>query len=136
LHNADSLIEYWTGDFSDKKFSPLIFSHVFNPNADAKERDEKFAEVVKDHLPAALAVVERRLPSDSKFLLGDKISVYDIRLGYLMTIMYQDKEDDKLAVMKAGVKEQVANLPKTKAFVENYMAELKGYLEKRPKCTI
>ena len=79
LYNADSLVEYWVGDHAPK-FQPIIFSHVFNPNADAAERDAKFTEYLK-LVPDALAVMERRLPADSKFLLGDKPSIYDIQLG-------------------------------------------------------
>ena len=40
--NADSLVAYWSEDFVGKKFGPLIFKYVFNPNADAAERDAEW----------------------------------------------------------------------------------------------
>ena len=57
--NADSLFAYWREDFIDKKFAPLIFKYVFNPNADAAERDAEFEKIIAE-VPDVLAKMEAR----------------------------------------------------------------------------
>ena len=44
--NADSLVAFWGEDFIGKNISPLFFKYVFNPNADAAERDAEFEKVL------------------------------------------------------------------------------------------
>ena len=75
---------------------------------------------------------------DTKFLLGDKPSAFDIQIGTYITANYQEKDDDKLLVWKNGFKALLENgsYPKTRAFVDNYRALLADYLAARPKCTI
>ena len=134
--NADSLVAFWSDDFVGKKFSPLIFKYVFNPNADAAERDAEFEKVLVD-VPDVLAKMEARFAKvDTKFLLGDKPSSFDIQLGVSFSSMYQEKDDDKMLVWKNGFKALLENgsYPKTKAFSDNYRALLTDYLAARPKC--
>jgi hypothetical protein len=75
---------------------------------------------------------------NTKFLLGDKPSHYDILIGSSMTYFYQDNGDDcKMLLLKNGVKALLENgsYPKTKAFSDNYRAYIADYLAARPKRT-
>jgi len=75
--NADSLVAYWSDDFIAKK-APLLFKYIFNPAADVAERDAEFAKVVEE-MPAVFDKMEPRFAKvDTKFLLGDKPSHFDI----------------------------------------------------------
>ena len=136
--NADSLVAYWSEDFVGKK-GPLIFKYVFNPAADAVERDAEFTKV-NEEMPAVFAKMEAKFAKvDTKFLLGDKPSHFDICLGVSMCSMYQENgDDDKLKVWKTGYRTLIENgsYPKMNAFSQNYRALIADYLAARPKCTI
>ena len=136
--NADSLVAYFSDDFVEKKFSPLIFKYVFNPTADAAERDAEFTKILAD-VPDVLAKMEARFAKvETKFLLGDKPSQFDIQLGVSVSSIYQEKDDDKMLVWKNGFKALLENgsYPKLNAFSQNYRALIADYLAARPKCTI
>jgi hypothetical protein len=45
--------------------------------------------------------MERRVPADG-FLLGAKMSTYDIKIGVFFAMLNQKKEEDKLADFKAA----------------------------------
>ena len=92
-----------------------------------------------DELPAVLAKMEAKFAKvETKFLLGDKPSEFDIIIGTSFSGLYQEKDDDKMLVWKNGAKALLENgsYPKLNAFSQNYRALLADYLAARPKCTI
>jgi glutathione S-transferase len=86
-------------------------------------------------MPAYLAHMERRLPADG-FLLGEKMSVYDLRIAAFYTLIHQAKEEDKLTAFKEGSKAVLngGSYPKTVAYVGRLLnGGLKEYLAARPQ---
>ena len=132
--NADSLVAYWTDDFIGKNLPPTFFqTYVFPPNASTAERDAEYEKVLAK-VPDALAKMEARFAKvDTKFLLGDKPSSFDIVIGASFSSHWQIADDDKMTVFKNGFQAILGNgsYPKTKAFSDNYKALLTDYLAAR-----
>ena len=80
LYNAECTLNVHTEDFAGKHVTPGIFKP-------AAEQAEFFGKCITEHLPKYLDHIERRIPAEG-FLLGAKISVYDIQLCVFYASMY------------------------------------------------
>jgi len=95
LYHAECTLNVHVEDFAMKYVSPGMFKP-------AAEQAEFFAACLKDHMPKYLDIMENRAPVHG-FLLGSKISMYDIQLCVFYANMYQKKENDTMLDFKAAV---------------------------------
>ena len=77
--------------------------------------------------------MERRVPEEG-FLLGPKVSTYDLNILVFYAMIHQAKEDDKMLPFKEGVKAALAGKPRTLAYINRFLnGDLKEYLANRPQ---
>ena len=96
VYRADCLKEFFLGDFVDKDIMPMFFKSFDDDEAKKAAWDE----VITNKVGKALDVFEKYAPEEGKLLLGDKVSMLDIQLGTFFALMYQAKEEDKIAYAK------------------------------------
>ena len=99
VYNANCIVALWLEDF--------IFKYVtkahFGPDS---EKAKAFEDILKVHLPRVLEHFNRKMP-DTKFLLGDRISLQDIKLGGSLGAMAVEIEDDPMKDFKSAFRAQV-----------------------------
>jgi len=83
-------------------------------------------------LPPVLETLAKNLP-DSKFITGDELSIYDFTIGGWFTNLVLNPN----AKYKAHFDTVWANAPeKVKAYVNNFVTEMKPYLDSRVQTSI
>merc|ERR1712166_87812 len=103
-YNAECTVIAHADDFLTKH----VVKALFAPDA---EKAAAFGAIITTALPAYLDHMERRLPADG-FLLGDKISKYDLQIGVFYAMINQEVENDAMLPFKVAIKAAVATKPK------------------------
>lgn len=131
FYKADSLREYFNGDFIDKHWTSMCFSKLTGDELTAAW-DEKLAGPITK----ALDIFESKAPEEEgKFFLGDKISMIDIFMGGWFALIYQSKEEDPILYAKEAIRKLIEARPKTNAWSKAFRGGvLKEYLANRPEC--
>ena len=64
----------------------IFYKHCARPTfmKPGKDKDAALAEIGEKHWPAAMATLAKHLPSDGKFINGDKLTTHDFTVGGLL----------------------------------------------------
>lgn len=118
IHKGESLSHFIVDDYFVKEYAKAAFS----PDADELVKD---AILVK--LPLALDTLAKNWP-ESKFITGDQVSIYDFTIGgWFLNLVLNPN-----AKYRAHFEVVWANAPeKLKTYINNFIAEMKPYLDSR-----
>ena len=128
IYQAEATMVFHNDDFVKKH----IVAAFFKPE---EAKAAHFAEITEKHLPGYLAHMERRLPKDG-FLLGEKLSKYDIQLATFFGHMFAQVDETKISPWNKSVMDIiVANHPNVHAYAKRVVGgELKEYFANRKQC--
>ena len=91
-------------------------------------------EAAEKYFPQCWERMLKFLSDDKKFLTGDSLSIYDIQIGTIFTDLLCNPNAKDAELWKAEY-EKVPD--RIKKFHTDFVAEMKDYLDARPKdCTI
>ena len=88
-------------------------------------------EVLGKHYPQMCERISKKLPENSKYLLGDKLTCYDIEVCVFFSCMVLNTANPGAPMWAKAWEATPDNI---KAYVANFQAELKDYIDARPAC--
>lgn len=110
-----------------------MYPMIFTPEA---ERPAKFEACLSGPFKTLLGHMERRLPKEG-FLLGPKISIYDLSVGTWFAWLSQKKDEgDIFKEFKEKALEMIASdYPNVAAYAQRFReGDLKDHLANRNQC--
>ena len=88
-------------------------------------------QVIEANWPKTAGHLARRLPADKKFIGGDKLNVYDLKVaGYLVHLL----KYHACPVPDVQAKMWEQSPERLQKYINDFQEEMKEYLEKRPDC--
>ena len=109
----------------------MQFVKIFRaPDEEAKKTLGE--DLFKNFLPVWFGRMEKRIAANSNpnFFVGDKMTIADFAVGALM-FSFARNPNNKQAEAGNAI---LANFPKFSAYLDNYGATMKSYLDGRPAC--
>ena len=98
---------------------------------DMEKKKQGGADFLGKVLPGYFTVIEKRLTANGNngYFIGEKFTIADFYVGsFLTNFPYNEKFEQN-----EHFREVVEKFPAVKKFADNYLAQLKEHLDKRPK---
>jgi len=90
--------------------------------------------VIDNNVITWFDTISSQLPTDKKFIVGDKFTIYDIAVGGFLTDYILNPNIKNADLMKEAWEKAPERIKK---YYDDFVSEMKPYLDSRPQdCTI
>lgn len=126
-YNGDSFSEHTLRDFWQNQIRDAIKS--------SENRQENMEKAVSMYLGPWMDKLEKRLPADKKYLCGDQLTIYDFTVAGYFTNVICNPHAKEAPLWQQQYEEKAP--ARVKKYVQDFMEEMKEYLESRVQtCTM